>query len=91
MPQRCPTYTSTLHIYEKCDMNHFLNEGVSSWFDFAKMIQQIVVEFESSETDKTFWNSRSLRSAALLFEEFLSQVKRLAYSILDKTQVKHTF
>lgn len=33
---------------------HYSNEGVCSWYDFTKMIQQIAVELENPETTETF-------------------------------------
>lgn len=57
---------------------HFSNEGVCSWYDFAKMIAEY-----SGHTDCDIQPCRS--------EEFPSKVKRPAYSVLDKAKVKQTF
>ena len=57
---------------------HFSNEGVCSWYDFTKMIQeysgQMACDVQPCHSD-----------------EFPSPVKRPAYSVLDKTSIKETF
>lgn len=71
---------------------HYSNEGVCSWFDFTKMIQQIGLEIG--------YYNRLLKQGDLEglcdiqpchSNEFPSPVKRPAYSVLDKTKVKATF
>jgi dTDP-4-dehydrorhamnose reductase len=57
---------------------HFSNEGVCSWYDFTIMI----AEYASN----TVCDIQPCHS-----DEFPSPVKRPAYSVLDKTKVKHTF
>ena len=57
---------------------HFSNEGVCSWYDFTKMIQEY-----SGQTSCDVQPCHS--------DEFPSPVKRPAYSVLDKTKVKETF
>lgn len=57
---------------------HFSNEGVCSWYDFAKMIQ--------SFSEKT-----GCKIQPCLSNEFPSKVIRPAYSVLDKNKYKHTF
>lgn len=57
---------------------HFSNEGVCSWFDFAKMIAEVA-------------NCASCEIQPCHSEEFPSPVKRPAYSVLDKTKIKETF
>lgn len=57
---------------------HYSNEGVCSWFDFTKIIAEIV---GNTECDIHPCHS----------DEFPSPVKRPAYSVLDKTKVKETF
>jgi dTDP-4-dehydrorhamnose reductase len=54
---------------------HYSNEGVCSWFDFAKMIAEY-----SGNTGCDIQPCHS--------DEFPSPVKRPAYSVLDKTKVK---
>lgn len=57
---------------------HFSNEGVTSWYDFTKMIALLAgndkCDIEPCHSD-----------------EFPSPVKRPAYSVLDKTKIKNTF
>ena len=57
---------------------HFSNEGVCSWYDFAKMIAEysghIACEIQPCHS-----------------EDFPSPVKRPSYSVLDKTKMKETF
>ena len=57
---------------------HFSNEGVCSWFDFAKAI--------AAYSGQTACDIQPCRS-----EEFPSKVHRPAYSVLDKTKIKETF
>jgi dTDP-4-dehydrorhamnose reductase len=57
---------------------HYSNEGVTSWYDFTKMIAEIA--------GNTACNIQPCHS-----DEFPSPVKRPAYSVLDKTKIKHTF
>lgn len=56
---------------------HFSNEGVSSWYDFAKMIA------EYAGHDKC--DIRPCYS-----EEFPSPVKRPSFSVLDKKKIKES-
>lgn len=64
--------------YAKSGVYHFSNEGVCSWFDFTKMIAEIV--------GNTGCDVQPCHS-----NEFPSPVKRPAFSVLDKTKVKDTF
>ena len=64
--------------YTKNGIYHFSNEGVCSWYDFTKMIAEIV--------GNTACDIQPCHS-----DEFPSPVKRPAYSVLDKTKVKVTF
>ena len=57
---------------------HYSNEGVCSWFDFTKMIAELAGH---KDCDVEPCHS----------DEFPSQVKRPAFSVLDKTKVKETF
>ena len=56
---------------------HFSNEGVCSWYDFAK---------EICEASGNVCNIRPCHS-----DEFPSKVRRPHFSVLDKTKVKRTF
>lgn len=77
--------------YAKSGVYHFSNEGVCSWYDFTKMIQQIAVELETPETVETFGTHGACDVLPCHSDEFPSPVKRPAYSVLDKTKVKKTF
>ncbi len=57
---------------------HYSNEGVCSWFDFAKMIAEY-----SGHKDCNVLPCHS--------EEFPSLVKRPSFSVLDKTKIKKIF
>lgn len=57
---------------------HFSNEGVCSWYDFARMIAEYA--------GHTTCDIQPCHS-----DEFPSKVRRPAYSVLDKTKVKETF
>ena len=57
---------------------HYSNEGVCSWYDFARMIAEYA--------GHTACDIRPCHS-----DEFPSKVHRPAYSVLDKTKVKATF
>lgn len=73
--------------YSKSGIYHFSNEGVCSWYDFTKMIQQIASELALTD-------NRSPLNCDIQpchSDEFPSPVKRPAYSVLDKTKIKETF
>ena len=57
---------------------HFSNEGVCSWYDFAKAIAEYNGAFEC--------DVQPCHSA-----EYPSPVKRPSYSVLDKTKIKEIF
>ncbi len=65
-------------VYGKSGIYHFSNEGVCSWYDFAKAIADLAGHTEC--------DIRPCHSS-----EFPSPVKRPAYSVLDKTKIKETF
>ena len=84
-----PTYAYdlALAIYEiiterKYENNngvyHYSNEGICSWYDFAKVIAELA--------GNTSCDIQPCHS-----DEFPSPVKRPAYSVLDKTKIKETF
>lgn len=64
--------------YSKTGIYHYSNEGVCSWFDFAKMIAE-------------YSGHTSCRILPCHSSEFPSPVVRPAYSVLDKTKIKETF
>ena len=73
--------------YSKSGIYHYSNEGVCSWFDFAKMIQYTAVELGVQ-------GSEHIVQCDILpchSDEFPSPVTRPAYSVLDKTKIKSTF
>ena len=71
-------YSSAGHPYVKSGIYHYSNEGVCSWFDFAKM----VAEFNgTSACDIQPCHS----------DEYPSPVRRPSYSVLDKTKIKDVF
>ena len=82
-----PTFAGDLadaiaHIFntrqlDKTGIYHFSNEGVCSWFDFAK----IICELSGNTCDIQPCYS----------EEFPSPVKRPHFSVLDKSKLKSTF
>ena len=69
---------SSILNYSKSGVYHYSNEGVCSWFDFTKMIAEIV--------GNTSCDIQPCHS-----DEFPSPVKRPAFSVLDKTKVSETF
>ncbi len=56
---------------------HYSNEGVTSWFDFAKTI------FDISET--------SVKVNPVKTSEYVTKAVRPAYSVMDKSKIKSTF
>ena len=71
---------------------HYSNEGVCSWFDFTKMIQQIGLEIGYYNSLPNQGDLEGLCDIQPCHsDEFPSPVKRPAFSVLDKTKVKETF
>ena len=68
---------STLN-YQKNGVYHFSNEGVCSWYDFTKQIQEYA--------GQKVCDVQPCHSS-----EFPSPVTRPSYSVLDKTKIKQTF
>lgn len=78
--------------YDKSGVYHFSNEGVCSWFDFTKMIQQIAAEIGYYDSLPKQGDIEGLCDIQPCHsEEFPSPVKRPAFSVLDKTKVKDTY
>ena len=71
-PSVIPSEASVSQTY------HFSNEGVCSWYDFAKTIAEYA--------GHTACDIQPCHS-----DEFPSPVHRPAYSVLDKTKIKETF
>lgn len=57
---------------------HFSNEGVISWYDFAKAIHRIA-------------GIKNCKVAPLHTEEYPTPAHRPHYSVLDKTKIKNTY
>ena len=57
---------------------HYSNEGVCSWYDFAKMVAEYSGQLQC--------DIRPCHS-----DEFPSPVRRPSYSVLDKTKIKATY
>ena len=70
---------------------HYSNEGVCSWFDFTKMIQQMAKELGYYEKMGEEAANNNCDVQPCHSDEFPSPVTRPAYSVLDKTKVKQTF
>ena len=68
---------STLN-YPKNGVYHFSNEGVCSWYDFTKQIQE-------------YAGQKACDVQPCHSSEFPSPVTRPSYSVLDKTKIKQTF
>ena len=64
--------------YHKSGIYNFSDEGVCSWYDFAKAVA-------------AFAGNDSCRILPCHSGEFPSKVVRPAYSVLDKTRIKETF
>lgn len=62
---------------EKTGIYHFSNEGVCSWFDFAKLICEL--------------SGNTCDIEPCYSEEFPSPVERPHFSVLDKSKLKKTF
>ena len=62
---------------DKTGIYHFSNEGVCSWYDFAKMICKL--------------SGNTCDINPCYSEEFPSPVKRPHFSVLDKKKIKETF
>lgn len=67
--------TSNAKLQTSNSIYHFSNEGVISWYDFAKEI----CELSDNSCDIQPCHS----------DEFPSKVKRPSYSVLDKTKIKN--
>lgn len=56
---------------------HYSNEGVTSWFDFARAV------FDISGTD--------VKVVPIRTDEYITRATRPSYSVMDKSKVKQTF
>lgn len=81
-----PTYAgdlaSAIHAVIRSDewkpgIYHFTDEGVASWYDFAKSIFEIA--------------GRDIRVKPLLTSEYPTAARRPMYSVLSKNKIKRTY
>jgi dTDP-4-dehydrorhamnose reductase len=86
-----PTYAADLakavlsvaSVYEKepekfkTGVYHYSNEGVASWYDFAKSIFEI--------------SGLNCKVLPVMSDEFPTPAKRPPYSVLNKSKIKSTF
>ena len=86
-----PTYAGdladailTILAHPQEGIYHYSNEGVCSWFDFAKMIVEMADQVGHD-------NRGACEILPCHSDEFPSPVKRPSYSVLDKTKIKETF
>lgn len=75
--------------YSRSGIYHFSNEGVCSWYDFTKMIQQIASALESSDLKPETCSTCCVLPCHS--DEFPSPVNRPSFSVLDKTKIKGIF
>ena len=87
-----PTYAGdladailTILAQPKEGIYHYSNEGVCSWYDFARTIAEMADQV-GHDVKKSACEILPCHS-----DEFPSKVKRPAYSVLDKTLIKSTF
>ena len=73
--------------YSKSGIYHYSNEGVCSWYDFARMIQQIAVDLDAQGSELI----AQCDIQPCHSDEFPSPVTRPSYSVLDKTKIKTVF
>jgi dTDP-4-dehydrorhamnose reductase len=66
-----------MDLNKNCGLYHYSNEGVASWYDFAKAIFEL--------------KSIGINLKPLLTSEFPLPAKRPAYSLMDKSKIKNTF
>ncbi|OJV21604.1 MAG: dTDP-4-dehydrorhamnose reductase [Bacteroidetes bacterium 41-46] len=64
---------------------HFSNEGVCSWYDFAK---EIVKQSRRAEIQTV---TKDCRINPVTSDKFVTKAVRPAYSVLDKGKIKSTF
>lgn len=81
-----PTYaidlaSTILHIIKSGSTNfgiyHYSNEGVTSWYDFAKAVFDI--------------SHAKVKAIPIKTEEYITKATRPAYSVMDKSKVKKEF
>lgn len=73
--------------YSKSGVYHYSNEGVTSWYDFTKMIQRIAVQLKVQGSELI----ARCDIQPCYSSEYPSPVTRPSYSVLDKKSFKDTF
>ena len=63
--------------HETCEIYHYSNEGVASWYDFAKEIMEL--------------NNIKCHIIGIESSEYPSPAKRPYYSVLNKNKIKNKF
>ena len=77
----------TAQGYAKSGIYHYSNEGVTSWYDFTKMIQRLAVQLNAHGSELiTQCDIQPCYSC-----DFPSPVTRPSYSVLDKSKIKEAF
>lgn len=65
------------NVMEKPGVYHYSNEGICSWYEFAREIMSV--------------GGMECRVEPLTTEQYPTKAKRPAYSVLDKTKIKKSF
>lgn len=73
----CLTILSNKKINSKGNLYHFSNEGVASWYDFAKAIMAI--------------GNVNCKVSPIETKEYPTPAKRPHYSVLNKSKIKNDF
>ncbi|WP_299061925.1 dTDP-4-dehydrorhamnose reductase [uncultured Polaribacter sp.] len=71
------SYNNESNISEKCQVYHFSNEGVASWYDFAKAIMAI--------------GGVKCKVKPIETKEYPTPAKRPHFSVLNKSKIKKDF
>ena len=79
------------HTYSKSGVYHYSNEGVCSWYDFTKMIQQISEDLDAKKSPFKGDLEGRCNVQPCYSTDFPSPVKRPSYSVLDKSKIKSVF
>lgn len=74
-------------VYSKSGIYHYSNEGVTSWYDFTKMIQRLAVQLKAQGSELI----ARCDIQPCYSSEYPSPVTRPSYSVLDKKSFKDTF
>jgi len=69
--------SDTNDLDQNCGLYHYSNEGIASWYDFAKAIFDLT--------------SINVRVNPIKTEEYPTPAKRPHFSVMDKSKIKNTF